>query len=69
MSLKAFHLIFVSVSTLLTFGVAAWAFNSYFGGARRMADLLYGLGALVCAGMLLIYARYFLRKLKDISYL
>ena len=69
MSLKAFHLVFVTVSTLLTFGVAAWAFDNYFSGARLTADLLFGCGSLLCGAALLAYGRYFLRKLKDVSYL
>jgi hypothetical protein len=61
MSLKAFHLIFVTLLTALSFGCAAWAF-----AAGRS-----GYGALsVAAGILvIIYGVYFLKKLKRISYL
>ena len=61
MSLKAFHLIFVTLLTSLSFGCAAWAF----------ADGKPGFGALgIAAGILvIIYGIYFLKKLKKISYL
>jgi hypothetical protein len=61
MSLKAFHLIFVTLLTTLSFGCAAWAFadgNSTFGGIGIAAGIL-----------VIIYGVYFLKKLKKISYL
>ena len=61
MSLKAFHLIFVTLLTALSFGFAAWAF--YYG------KVMYGLGGIVTAGAVIWYGVYFLKKLKKISYL
>ncbi len=61
MSLKAVHLIFVTLLAALSFGCAAWAFQAGSGwwGATAIA-----------AGMLVIaYGIYFLRKLRKISYL
>jgi hypothetical protein len=61
MSLKAFHLIFVTLLTALSFGCAAWAFakgSPVFGGAAIVAGIL-----------VIIYGVYFLKKLKKISYL
>lgn len=61
MSLKAFHLIFVTVLTALAFGCAAWAFaggNAFFGGISVAVGIL-----------VIIYGVYFLKKLKKISYL
>ncbi len=49
MSLKAFHLIFVTLLTALSFGFAAWAFNSgrpAFGAAgvgTRLRVIIYGI--------------------------
>jgi len=61
MSLKAVHLIFVTLLTALAFGCAAWAFCS--------GHPLSG-GLAVLAGILvIIYGVYFLKKLKKISYL
>jgi hypothetical protein len=68
MSLKAFHIIFISVSTILSFGVAGWAFHSY-ASSGSMGDLLFGLGALAAGAGLLVYGKYFLKKLKNIGYL
>lgn len=61
MSLKAVHLVFVSLLTTLAFGCAAWAFaaEKWFVGAGGIA-----------AGLVVIrYGIYFLKKLKRISYL
>jgi len=61
MSLKAFHLIFVTLLTALSFGCAAWAFET--------GSPVFG-GIAVAAGILvIIYGVYFLKKLKKISYL
>lgn len=68
MSLKAFHLVFVTASVLLAFAVAAWAFVNY-SEAQRPMDLFYGLGSALCGVGLIVYGRYFLKKLKHISYL
>jgi hypothetical protein len=61
MSLKGFHLVFVTLLTALSFGCAAWAF----------VDRHPGFGAVgVAAGVLVIvYGVYFLRKLKKVSFL
>jgi len=68
MSLKAIHIIFVAASTLLCFGFAAWAFRA-FSLSGGWANLLLGITSLVGGVALLVYGRYFLRKLKHISYL
>lgn len=61
MSLKAFHLIFVTLLTSLSFGCATWAFcdgHPAFGALGILAGIL-----------VIIYGIYFLKKLKRISYL
>ncbi len=68
MSLKAFHLVFVTASVLLMLGLTAWCFGNYRRSDASM-DLVWGAVALASAGALLVYGRYFLRKLKHISYL
>lgn len=69
MSLKAFHLIFVSAATLLAFGCAVWALKNYWTPEGRMGDLLFGAGSALAGGVLIVYERYFLKKTKDVSYL
>jgi hypothetical protein len=61
MSLKAFHLIFVTMLTILSFGFAAWAFLA--------GKILFGALAIVIGILVIIYGIYFLKKLKKISYL
>ena len=68
MSLKAFHLVFIIASILLAFGFAAWSFVSRANGGPLL-HLWFGIGSLLCGLVLLAYSKYFLRKLKDISYL
>jgi hypothetical protein len=61
MSLKAFHLIFVTLLTALCFGCAAWAFTN-----ERPQ---WGCAGIVAGIVVIIYGIYFLKKLKKISYL
>ena len=61
MSLKTFHLIFVTLLTALSFGCAAWAFNAGWP--------VFGVGGIVAGILVIIYGIYFLKKLKKISYL
>ncbi|MBA4150187.1 MAG: hypothetical protein H0X66_18925 [Verrucomicrobia bacterium] len=68
MSLKAFHIIFVTACTLLAFGFGAWALHSY-STTKATLDLVMAIVALVCGVGMIWYGRYFLKKLKNISYL
>ncbi len=68
MSLKALHIIFVTCSTLLAFGFGAWSFHAY-SHSRAVLDLVMGIVALVVGLGMIVYGRYFLKKLKNISYL
>ena len=61
MSLKAVHLVFVSVLTALAFGCSAWAF---FAGKPA-----FGAGGIVVGVLVIFYGIYFLKKLKKVSYL
>ena len=61
MSLKAFHLVFVTLLTALSFGCAAWAF--------AVGWPVFGAAAIVAGILVIIYGVYFLKKLKKISYL
>jgi hypothetical protein len=69
MSLKAFHLIFISAATALALGCGAWGFKDYFSADGRGWDLVFGLGSVAAAVGLIVYERYFLKKLKNVSYL
>jgi hypothetical protein len=61
MSLKAVHLVFVTVLTALAFGCAGWAFSA--------GKVAYGAGGIVAGVLVIIYGIYFLKKLKKVSYL
>jgi hypothetical protein len=61
MSLKAFHLIFVTLLTALCFGCAAWAFQS--------GSVFWGVVGIGAGISVIVYGLYFLKKLKNVSYL
>ena len=68
MSLKAFHIVFVTASIVLALMFGVWSIMSYF-EAGLVRDLIFGIGSLLTAAGLVFYGKYVLRKLKDISYL
>jgi len=68
MSLKAFHIVFVTASIVLAVGFGGWSLFNYFQGGT-VGDLLFGIGSLAVAVALVFYERYALKKLKNISYL
>jgi hypothetical protein len=69
MSLKAFHVIFITAASALAVACGVWAFKNYFSAEGRVSDLLFGIGCLVVGVALIGYERYFLKKSKNISYL
>jgi len=69
MSLKAFHLVFITASCALAFGFAVWELKDYWSPDGHKADLAFGLGSLAVGFGLIVYERYFLKKLKNVSYL
>lgn len=69
MSLKAVHLVFVSALSALSFGTGVWKLRDYLGKTGTGGDLALAVGAVVCGVLVVIYGRYFLKKLKTIGYL
>jgi hypothetical protein len=69
MSLKTFHLIFITAASALAFGCGVWALRDFWGSEGGFSALLFGLGSLLAGAGLLLYERYFLKKLKNVSYL
>jgi hypothetical protein len=69
MSLKAFHLLFITASTALAFGCGVWGLRDFFSSEGRVWDFVFGMGALAVGIGLIFYERYFLKKLKRVSYL
>ncbi len=68
MSLKAFHILFITASTLLTLGFGAWSMRNFFALGGAPSDLVLGLGSSLVGFALIGYGRYFLRKLKGVGY-
>ncbi|MBM3836865.1 MAG: hypothetical protein FJ398_02680 [Verrucomicrobia bacterium] len=69
MSLKAIHIVFITASTLLAIGFGAWSLNNYFQGLGTRADLWMGIVSIGAALALVCYGVYFLKKLRNVSYL
>ena len=68
MSLKAFHIFFVTVSVLFAVGFGVWAIRDFLTTDSAL-NLALGVVSLVGSVGLLIYGRWFLQKLKGESYL
>ena len=68
MSLKAFHIVFITASVLLAFGFGAWSRVGY-SDYGRTADLIYGVSSVAIGIGVVTYGRYFLQKLRHIIYL
>ena len=69
MSLKTFHIIFITASSALAFGCGVWELKNFFSAEGAAWDLISGLGSLAAGVGLIIYERYFLKKFKNVSYL
>ena len=69
MSLKAFHVIFITAASALAFGCGIWGLKDFFTEGGGAWNLVFGLGSLATSVGLIFYERYFLKKLKRVSYL
>ncbi len=68
MSLKTFHLIFVTASVAVSLFLGIWSFLSY-NKTGAPTDLAFAIFSGLAGIALLWYGKYFLKKLKHISYL
>ena len=68
MSLKAFHIFFIVVSTALCVGLGVWATQD-FARSGNWVNLAIGVGSFIASILLACYGVWFLRKLKGVSYL
>ena len=68
MSLKAFHLFFVSISVIMFFAIAAGQGSAY-SNSGAAGNLLWSVAAAAAGVGLIGYTVAFLRKTKNISYL
>ena len=69
MSLKAFHVVFITAASALAFGFGVWLLREYRGENGAVRDLIGSVASLAVGMGLLVYERFFLKKLKNESYL
>ena len=69
MSLKAFHVVFISAASALAFGFGAWMLHAYRLPEGTTSDVVWGAVSLVAGVGLLVYEYFFLKKLKNVSFL
>jgi hypothetical protein len=69
MSLKAVHLVFVTALSALTFGCGIWLLKDYAAAPDNKTQLVPGCLALAAGVVVIIYGKYFLKKMRGVSYL
>ena len=68
MSLKAIHVLFITVATIFAAGFGVWSID-YFLDRREALYLALGVFSLTASVALIGYGSWFLKKMKDVSYL
>lgn len=68
MSLKTFHLIFVTALSSLCFGCGVLELHNY-AVTHASKALSFGVCSLMLGVVVVVYGKYFLKKLKKFSYL
>ena len=63
------HLVHLSAAILLALGFGVWALKNYLTPEGTKNDLAYAIGGFVAAVALVVYECYFLKKLKNVTYL
>jgi len=66
MSLKSFHIVFIVLSTLLSFGFGLWAVREYAATAQTL-NMAMGYASLIAGVVLAAYLVWFLVKMRKIS--
>ena len=69
MSLKAFHVVFITAASALAFGFGVWLLREYRGPIGTTNDLVWAVASMAVGAGLLVYEGFFLKKLKNVSYL
>lgn len=68
MSLKAFHVVFITISTLFLAALGLWGVSDYFASTDTL-NLMLGVVSLAGSVGLVWYETWFLAKYKKLSYL
>ena len=66
MSLKAFHIFFIALAILISFGFAAWVFLGGAGDRGSTGLTLTGIASGVIGVGLIVYGIHFIRKARHI---
>ena len=69
MSLKTFHVVFITAASALCFGFGLWMLRDYHSFDGTTSELWMGIVSLVAGVGLLVYEGFFLKKLKNVSFL
>ena len=69
MSLKAFHVVFITAASALAFGCGVWELKTFWSAEGSTSDLIFGVASCLAGVALIVYERYFLKKTKNVSYL
>ena len=64
MSLKAFHIFFITVSVLLCLGFGVWCLDSNYAHGQTLY-IITGIASFVFGAALVVYEVIFLRKFKN----
>jgi DNA-binding transcriptional regulator of glucitol operon len=68
MSLKAFHILFITLALLMCLGLGAWGLRTY--QLTHEAMTLYiGVGSLAAGVVMGFYGAWFLKKLRNVSFI
>jgi hypothetical protein len=59
MSLKWFHVVFITISTLMGIAIGVWSFFNHF--------IVLGVGSLASSAVLCVYGTYFLQKARRLG--
>jgi mannose/fructose/N-acetylgalactosamine-specific phosphotransferase system component IID len=68
MSLKAFHVFFVAATVVLMAFLSGWSFLAY-RETQAVEHLVWSLCSAASVVGLVMYGRFFLRKLRNVSFL
>lgn len=68
MSLKAFHVFFVTICLIFSIGIGVWGVREYRLNGETQS-LAFGIGSFVAAVVLTVYGLWFIKKLRNISYI
>ena len=69
MSLKAFHVVFITAASLLCLAFGILMLVEFRSPQGTAGELWMGVGSLTSFVALVVYERFFLKKLKNVSYL